>query len=335
MRPISSKNFGKDKLKATEQLAFLDYLSQSLNNGFSLSSSLALLPALWPQKASQMQALNLRMKKGSSLQEELLRLGFPQTTVTQINLAMKEGNLVLCLTQLAILARIKNEQIKKLRTELSYPFILALMMIALLLFMQTFVLNQLSNQNEHTGDLFLVALIALVLLTIFWIGQIMRLLAQQDYFSLKKLSHYPFLGKTVEKYVQYLVVYDIGLLLTGGFSLQKMCAYASEQAPGSVQQYLGQAVRAQLLAGKSIKSIIQQESFLPDSLLALLQTGADRHSLGQRSLLLGQSLFKELSSQIEQLVINVQPLCFVLIGLAIIGLYLKLLLPMYAMMQSI
>lgn len=331
---LSDADFGRGKLKADERLLFLDYLSHSLANGFSLSSSLALMPVLWPQKAAAMKELNKRMQKSSHFAEELRRLGFAQTTVTQISLAMKEGNLVLCLSQLATLARIKNEQLKKLRTELTYPFVLAAMMVGLLLFMQTFVLNQLTDQGDHTGDFFLFFLMIMIVAAAMGIGRILKLSARQDYASLQKLSRYPFLGKTVLQYVHYLLVYDIGLLLTGGFSLQKMCAYAKAQEAGSVQQYLGQKVQTELLAGESLPAIIEREPFLPDSLLILLQTGAKRKSLGERCLLLGQSLFRELTNQIEKLVVNVQPLCFVFIGLAIIGLYLKLLLPMYAMMHS-
>lgn len=74
---------------------------------------------------------------------------------------------------------------------------------------------------------------------------------------------------------------------------------------------------------------------MPNSLLVLLQTGSERKSLSKRCLLLGRSLFLDLTEKIEKLVVNVQPACFILIGLCIIGMYLKLLLPMYSMMQGL
>ncbi|MGO1642910.1 MAG: type II secretion system F family protein, partial [Lactobacillus amylovorus] len=46
-------------------------------------------------------------------------------------------------------------------------------------------------------------------------------------------------------------------------------------------------------------------------------------------------LFIDLTGKVEKLVVNVQPICFILIGVCIIGMYLKLLLPMYSMMQGI
>ncbi len=327
-------NIKKDKLARTEQLEFLEYLKNSLANGFSLNNSIELMPVLWPKRAKLMQNLVQKMKTGSTLAQELLRLGFSKTTVTQINLAMQQGNLIECLRQLAILQRIKNEQIKKLRAELTYPFVLAIMMIILLLFMQTFVVGQLSNGDEHTGDHLLLLLIILVLALAYLFAHILSLLSKQDYHSLKSLSHYPVIGKAVTLYVHYLLIYDIGLLLAGGFSLQKMCLYASKQEKDSLQQHLGKKVADKLSSGQDLKSIIKQEEFLPDKLLILLETGSQRNNLSKSCLLLGKSLFNDLVNKIEKMVVNVQPFCFILIGFCIIGMYLKLLLPMYAMMQG-
>lgn len=70
-------------------------------------------------------------------------------------------------------------------------------------------------------------------------------------------------------------------------------------------------------------------------MLLLLQTGSKKVDLSKKFMLLGNVLFNELAQKIEKLIVNIQPFCFILIGLCIIGLYLKLLLPMYAMMQNI
>lgn len=325
----------KDKLNREEQLEFLDYLKHSLANGFSLNSSVELMPIIWPKRKKMMDELNQAMKSGAHFPKELIKLGFSKTTVTQINLAMGQGNLIECLEQLTELSRLKNEQIKKLKAELSYPFILAIMMVLLLAFMQTFVTTQFSDSNEHTGDFLLVGLILIALGFIYYFSKMLNLLAKQDYKSMKKLSTYPLIGAVIKKYINYLLIYDIGLLLASGFSLQKMCEYAAKQTKGSLQQYLGEKVGNNLAQGKSLKEIIKEEPFIPDTLLILIQTGSERSNLSNRFLIFGRSLFNDLTTRIEKLVVNVQPICFILIGICIIGMYLKLLLPMYAMMQGI
>lgn len=325
----------RDKLTSSERLIFLDYLQNSLANGFSLNASLEIMPILWPKCEKKIKTLRKNIQAGSKLSNEMRILGFPKTVAVQIDLAMEQGSLVECLNQLAKLDRLKNAQIKKLKTEISYPFVLAIMMIILLIFMQTFVSSQFTESGEHTGDIMLFGLLLMSFAFIYYLMRVISLLKKQDYHSLKRLVHYPIVGELVEIYVKYLLVYDIGLLLANGFSLQKMCAYASKQEKGSLQQFIGQRLGDQLLKGKSLSEIVKKEPFLPDEILLLLQTGSRKAELSKRCLLLGQTLFTDLANKIEKLIVNVQPFCFILIGLCIIGMYLKLLLPMYAMMQSI
>ena len=198
-------------------------------------------------------------------------------------------------------------------------------MVLLLVFMQSFVSMQFSDSHEYTGDILLSLLIVFVIGVSYYFVRIVKLLAKQDYESMKKLSKYWFIGKVVQTYVSYLIIYDIGLLLSS----------AASQENGSLQQYLGVKIGEKLALGNSLEEIIKEEEFLPDTLLILLKTGSKRENLSKRCLILGNNLFTELTRKIEKMVVNVQPVCFVLLGLCIIGMYLKLLLPMYSIMQGI
>ena len=331
----SLNNFRQDKLTNKERIEFLEYLQNSLSNGFSLNTSLEMMPIIWPKRKNLFNRLSNSIQSGKKLSFEMLNLGFSKTIATQIELSMVQGNLIECLTQIATLTRLKHEQIKKLKSEMTYPFILVLMMIFLLLFMQTFVSNQFAESGEHTGDCLLLLLLILSLGLVYFMSRILLLLRKQDYHSLSRLSHFPVVGPLIKIYVKYILIYDTGLLLASGFSLQKICDYSAMQVKGSLQQYVGTKVGKQLAKGMSPEEIIKNEQFLPNEILLLLKAGSKREDLSKRFLLLGRSLFNDLAQKIEKLIVNVQPVCFILIGLCIIGLYLKLLLPMYAMMQEI
>ncbi|KJY56396.1 Competence protein [Lactobacillus kullabergensis] len=331
----SLNNFRQDKLTNKERIEFLEYLQNSLSNGFSLNTSLEMMPIIWPKRKNLFNRLSKSVQSGKKLSFEMLNLGFSKTIATQIELSMVQGNLIECLAQIATLTRLKHEQIKKLKSEMTYPFILVLMMIFLLLFMQTFISNQFAESGEHTGDCLLLLLLILSLGLVYFMSRILLLLRKQDYHSLSRLSHFPVVGPLIKIYVKYILIYDTGLLLASGFSLQKICDYSAMQVKGSLQQYVGTKVGKQLAKGMSPEEIIKNEQFLPNEILLLLKTGSKREDLSKRFLLLGRSLFNDLAQKIEKLIVNVQPVCFILIGLCIIGLYLKLLLPMYAMMQEI
>ena len=331
----SLNNFRQDKLTNKERIEFLEYLQNSLSNGFSLNTSLEMMPIIWPKRKNLFNRLSNSIQSGKKLSFEMLNLGFSKTIATQIELSMVQGNLIECLTQIATLTRLKHEQIKKLKSEMTYPFILVLMMIFLLLFMQTFVSNQFAESGEHTGDYLLLLLLILSLGLVYFMSRILLLLRKQDYHSLSRLNHFPVVGPLIKIYVKYILIYDTGLLLASGFSLQKICDYSAMQVKGSLQQYVGTKVGKQLAKGMSQEEIIKNEQFLPNEILLLLKAGSKREDLSKKFLLLGRSLFNDLAQKIEKLIVNVQPVCFILIGLCIIGLYLKLLLPMYAMMQEI
>ena len=73
-----------------------------------------MMPIIWPKRKNLFEQLNKQIQAGKKLSTEMLNLGFSKTIATQIELSLKQGNLIECLTQIATLNRLKNEQVKKL-----------------------------------------------------------------------------------------------------------------------------------------------------------------------------------------------------------------------------
>ena len=292
-------NIKAAKLKQSEQVELLAFLANCLKNGFSLTKSLQLLPLLWPKRKKQLARLDES------------------------------------LAQLALLGRMKNEQVKKLQGELAYPVVLAGMMTLILIFMQNFLSVEFAGSSAKQGDLLLLVLVFLLVLVILLVVIAAAYLKKQDYQSFKMLLTWPVLGPVVALYGQYLISYDLGMLLASGFSLQQMCDFACRQAPGSLQEEVGRRARDAILRGKKVEEVIQKEPFLSQELLILLQAGSEREELSRQCLLLSRLLFNRLRQKLSKLIVNVQPVCFILIGLCIIGMYLKLLLPIYDSMQQL
>lgn len=331
---LQRKPSGTDKLSRDEQLIFLDYLQQVLKNGYSLRQGLELLPVIWPKHAWLAKQLAADLQTGVSLGTSLLKAGFSRTLASQLNLAFCEGRLTECLTQLSELMRLKNKQLKKIKAELAYPAVLVVMMIILLIFMQTFVQSQFETSN-WTGNLLIGAIAAsgVIILGLSCYGAF--LFRRQDYRALCQLSKFPIIGPSVRLYVQYLLTYDLAMLLGNGFSLQQICRLAASQTPGSLQEVLGQKIAQQLEKGRSLKTIVSDNQILPQGLQLLLAGGSDKEELSKRCQTLGQTIFYELTRRLNRIIVSLQPVCFILIGLVIIGMYLKLLLPMYDMMQQL
>ena len=331
---ISLNFLQKDKLTSNDQLIFLDYLSQCLKNGFSLNWSLQLIPTLWTSKANLLKNLALQIENGENLGTILYKIGFSRHVAVQLNMAFLEGSLIECLDQLTYLLRLKNKQLKKLKAELAYPALLVGMMVFLLVALQTFLKTEMES-HDIVDNLIFGTVLSVVVFSIIGGLFIICLLKKQDYQSLKKLSRIPILGLTIELYVQYLLVYDIGILVANGFSIQQICKFAQQQENGSLQEDIGNKVANQLNKGKGLEKIIKEEKFLPNSLLMLISSGANRETISRKAILLSKTIFYELNLKLTKLVVNVQPICFLFIGVCILGMYLKILMPMYSLLQTI
>lgn len=321
------------ELNAAAQIKFLSYLAQALANGFAINQGLALLPAIWPQKKDLLAAMSRKLAGGASLGAVLQEAGFSATIAAQINLAFEEGRLERCLDQLVLLLKLKDKQLRKIRGELAYPAVLAAMMLFLLVFMQT-ILQKEFTQDSLPGTIVVAGVVGLVALFVLAVLRLSQLFKRQNYAALKKLAAYPFVGPAVKVYVQYLLTFDLALLLGNGFSMQQICQLACQQPADSLQNYLGAKIGGQMEAGATMQEMVAGEKLLPDRLQLLLAAGSDRGELAKRCQLLSQSLFSELILKINSLIVSIQPVCFIAIGIAIIGMYLKLLMPMYAMMQT-
>ena len=317
-------NIKAAKLKQSEQVELLAFLANCLKNGFSLT-----------KRKKQLARLDEKMRQGEELGQLFAGLGFNKTTVTQLDMALSQGRLDESLDQLALLGRMKNEQVKKLEGELAYPVVLAGMMTLILIFMQNFLSVEFAGSSAKQGDLLLLILVFLLVLVIMLVVIAAAYMKKQDYQSFKKLLTWPVFGPVVALYGQYLISYDLGMLLASGFSLQQMCDFACRQAPGSLQEEVGRRARDAILRGKKVEEVIQKEPFLSQELLMLLQAGSEREELSRQCLLLSRLLFNRLRQKLSKLIVNVQPVCFILIGLCIIGMYLKLLLPIYDSMQQL
>jgi competence protein len=325
--------FKKDKLTGREQLEFLEYLAMSLKNGLSLAESLQVMPALWSKKQRLLRKLTYLMEQGVNFSQILRQMGFGKTIASQVDWAMMQGNLNECLNQLVIINRLKEEQLKKLKAELSYPITLFVLMIFMLLFMQNFLNGQL-GQEDGTANLVFAILIVVASVLSAGVTRIVILLKRQDYKALKALLRYPIVGKITQLYVFYMISSEFGMMLGAGFSFPEICKLFTNQEDGSLQEQLGRKMLKQFEAGKSIGDIIRGEAFLPDNLLLFIETGAERKELGLKCTILANGFFRDLTQGLERLIVNVQPICFIFIGICIIGMYLKMLMPMYALMQS-
>lgn len=98
---------------------------------------------------------------------------------------------------------------------------------------------------------------------------------------------------------------------------------------GGVLKEVSQLAERSLTAGESIAEFVTKVPLLPRESELLFSKGKQQQEIGQEFQLLAERKFELLERQIGRYLLIIQPLCFGVIGLVVVGLYLLMLMPMY------
>lgn len=328
-------SFKKAKLTKIEQLRFLEQLLLLLKNGFSLNESLRLLPELTLTNPVVARQINERFRQSQHFGESLREFGFAHSLATQLDMSLQQGTLIPCLEHLTKLITLRNEQAKKIKQEISYPLVIMCLMFCLLIFMRIFLADFMRDQTPlKTKIYFWVGLGFVVLVLLGLIIFVTQAIMKQKFQQLKVVVKFPWIGKIVLLYVQYLMAFNISVLVGNGFSIQKICDFCAQQDELSLQYQLGDSVQKQLEHGVSLNQIIEQEVFLSNYFHLSIEAGNSRTELHQQVSFIEQNLFNELLLKLSRLCLKIQPICFIAIGLGVLSMYWQLLVPMYRMMET-
>ena len=323
------------KWNTTDRIKLLENITLLLDNGFSLNEGLQALPGIWHQREHELFRINELMRQNRHFALILAEIGFSLTTTTQIGMALEEGTLRQCLRQLTGVLVLRREQMKKIKQEMAYPVVIIVMMSFLMIFMRVFMGNYLPKSPAADWQKILWLLLGVgILVIIYCVYYAIKSINEQSYAQLLVLRSWPVIGKMVLRYAQYLILFNLNILLSNGFSLQDICGFALKQPAGSLQYQLGLNVKQKLVAGRTLQEIITAEPFLSDELLFVVNTGSERMVVARQIKILEVIAYEELSAGLQRLSLKIQPLSFIVIGIGILTMYLKLLMPVYSMMQG-
>lgn len=335
---VKSKNtiFTDKKWNNHQKLLFLKNLTLLLENGFSINESCQMLPNIWTEQRTTLKKINQLMVKNHSFSNILNQLGFSKTIATQIQMALEQGTLITCLNQLITVLELKEKQTKKIIQELTYPAMIISMMILLLVFMKGFLANYLPQMQLSLIEfLFYLVMGIFVIVFVAMCFFCFQAINQQNYRKLKIISYWPIIGPTVTLYVQYLILFNVQILAANGFSIMQICQFCQHQNPESIQFTIGKNVEEKLSTGQKYSEIIKSNNFLPNELNFVTTAGNNHHQLTKQILILEQMVYAKLTTRLQKLSLKIQPICFIAIGIGIISIYAKLLLPIYKIMDTI
>ena len=149
------------------------------------------------------------------------------------------------------------------------------------------------------------------------------------------LCSLPVIGKCYQLFYGYYVVTNLAMMIRHGLTIKEICAIVSEGAEQSFLSILGNLTKNAVNQGHGLTEPFKRARFLPGELKIIVAKGSTLSDLGSDLTALANILFTRLTRRIERLLALIQPIIFSIIALIIIGLYLRLLLPIYHSVQGV
>lgn len=323
------------RFKIREQILFFQELGELLQSGYSISQSLDILASAHMRWQQWLTEVRSELKRGIAL-HRILQKDVSSQIVLQLKLADQHGNLSETLVAIGKnLAKLQQQQNKVMQV-MRYPLILlgilATMLIGLKYLLYP-ILNQWQDKStmavtsNHVYSYFLgiSACLIVAILGMIW----HRKTARQKLIILVKI---PIIRNIVKTIVTYQVTQQLATLLSSGLTvpeiLEEMVQSNEENSKSKVLAIVTHA-HLNLKQGQTIENYVLTQPYFNRSLAGYFSRGHEPKVLAKYLSYYAKTQFQLLMQQTDRLINTLQPLFFGIIGLAIVGLYMSMLLPMY------
>lgn len=320
------------------RLAILEMFVLLLGNGFHLQESLQVMLRSRQFSSELLTTIQQGLIEGKSLGECFQVIGFSEQEVLQIQLAEVHGDLVETLQNILKNSQLVAQQRAELQKVMTYPFVLLLFSMGMLLSMRWILLPQLlaSNmvQTDHWGILFLTHSPTIFLLILLLV--LVVILAHHQWLKRKSFlqrAHYwsafPFIGSWYSLYQTSYFALEWGKLFREGLEMKQILETLIQLPQQSLMVALANELNSGLRSGVILTEQLPQYSFLTPEFSFIVFQGELKGKLGEELLIYHQLLLNKLIQKVEKTLKWVQPIVFLLIAIVIVMIYVAMFLPIY------
>lgn len=300
-------------------------LSSLLSSGFALGQALDFLVVQYPRQKRQLTAVSDELAAGCEVSRAFAAGGFSQVVCTQIGLSGQHGDLACTLSELGEYLTLLYESRGRVGQLLAYPVTLLLLLTVLQAGIVYWVLPQLTAKPAGAMLPQIVLCVVALLGGISVAITVKGMSAESRY---QMLRHVPIVGGMLRKYYQYEFVLGAASFLSVGRDLGAYCDYLATMANGPLA-ILGEHVGDQIARGVSLDAALNDD-LVPTGFVQLAQMGQEPQLFARSVRAFAQGLFTDLQVQMNRILAFVQPLMFIVLGVQIIVMYARLLLPLYS-----
>lgn len=329
--------WNKNKLTRKQRIDFVQLLGDLLENGFSLQQAFAFFFNANLFVPSILASVQQDLNQGKSLAASFAQLNYSNDQILQIELAESHGDLAQTLSGIAEQMRLVQRQRENFFKAVSYPLLLLIFLIVILLGMRFFLLPQLLVSGMIRAEDFSVQLIKMV--PVIGLGMIIFLLVlllcwqswgkKHNYLvRFRVLAKIPLLGTLFSNYYSAYFALEWGKLFQQGLELNQIIECLLVVNGRSLMQEMAGDLKVRLAQGNTLAEELERYPFLTREFSRIVFQGEARGNLAKELLTYSQLVWRRFFNQLEFLCSWLQPLVFLIVAILIVSLYLTMLLPL-------
>jgi type IV pilus assembly protein PilC len=341
---------GKKKVKLENFLIFNQQFLTLIKAGLPILGSLELLARRQklPDFRSQLEDVGSRVKTGESISAAFEAQGvFPIVYTTTLLAGERSGNLEEVLQRFLDFQRVSLTFRKKLKASLIYPALLIVMVLALFIFLITFVVPRFAQLYEQLGtklpsltvfmldlghyaqkDGIYVVLVAAI------VGYLLFRWAKTDAgaTTLDRIRiGLPIFGNVWLKYQVGLFSRTLSTLLTGGLPLVPSLETAarsidSKQISNAVYRSV-ETVRE----GKGLSVSLQATKIFPELAIEMIEVGESTGALPQMLNSVAEFFEEDVQTNLTAAMSLIEPLILIVMGGVVVTILIALYLPIFSL----
>jgi competence protein ComGB len=323
------KNSKKWKIKV--QLIFFETLGDFIKSGYSVNKSMELMSIFYPEY-KEYASVNNKLEKGDDFATALAPY-LEDNIILQIKVAQSDGKLQETLEYMTEYMSNRFSQQTKIKQVLKYPLVLIVGLLLVLIMVKTLIypiISQWGNSTYKIDGYITLVESSVVFISIMFLIFGLYFSKLESLKKIEVLAKFKGIGQVVKLMTNYQLANQISMMLGSGIELSRIADIYSHQNYKLASTQIAQIANSIFQEGGSITDVSEKLPFFSKSLLSIFIKGADQNALSIDLRKFANLEFKRLIKQVDSLIGIIQPVLFVLIGLAIMGVYLVLLLPMYS-----
>lgn len=336
--------------KSNDKGLFLKRIGTLIEEGYSIKDALDFLSKIEKGKSTEwIKQIQTGLLTGDPFHKELEKAGFSDRICGQIYLAAQYGNYGETIRQCGEQLLANNKRQEKLRGLATYPILLLCFLIGMLLLMRVLVFPHMealmqsmsgtaSISNNWIVDFvyyspqILLGVLSVLLITI---------LAVKHYLKKKtiiqKIDYYikiPLIKVLLKDYYSHFFFFEWAQLFNNGCSFQEIIQIMQGDDSSTLLKETGQHLSKMMLFGYNIHEAVQTLPYFYEEGVLVITHGETLGKLGVEMAVYADYCEQQLNNRIEQLMSQLQPIIFSLVGLMIVAIYAALMLPIFTMMEG-